>query len=70
MRWKASGSLFIMLVCHRYTKGSWREGLPPVWQTGVVVLDAHLHIVIDQLLVSRVTGRTAELGQGWCVCHP
>lgn len=70
MRWRASGSLFITLLCHTYTKGSWREGLSPIWQTGRVVLDAHLHIVIDQLLVSRVTGRRAELGQGMCLCHP
>ena len=50
---EASGSLFIMLVCHRYTKGSWREGLPPVWPPGGVVVDAHLHIDIDHPLVSR-----------------
>lgn len=52
MRWSTSRRPYIKLVCHWCsTKGAWREGPLLGWRKeGRLVLDAHLHIVIDQPL--------------------
>lgn len=66
---------FIKLLCHMYTKGSWREGLMML-ADGWVVLDVHLHIVMDQLLEKEVCDKQNtrvlhfSVRSGACLCHP
>lgn len=76
MRWSMSRSPYIKLVCHQCTKGAWREGPLSGWRReGRLVLDAHLHIVIDQLLEREWEGMTSAtpglsiVRLGECLCH-